>query len=105
MLYLGNPINSLFVAPAVTPVKNVLQKLTNNPGIRLFQYDPRDYKLVVSWRDFRIDPIVIHTYLCGFISLVEYFQQSYRELYFVLKSQDVFLLFVLGMQHFLSRAL
>lgn len=42
----GNPINSLFVAPAVTPVKNVLQKLTNNPGIRLFQYDPRDYKLV-----------------------------------------------------------
>lgn len=34
------------MAPAVTPVKNVLEKLTNNPGIRLFQYDPRDYKLV-----------------------------------------------------------
>uniref|UniRef100_A0A8C7BMS1 Acid sphingomyelinase-like phosphodiesterase n=1 Tax=Neovison vison TaxID=452646 RepID=A0A8C7BMS1_NEOVI len=42
----GSPINSLFVAPAVTPVKSVLQKQTNNPGVRLFQYDPRDYKLL-----------------------------------------------------------
>lgn len=42
----GNPINSLFVAPAVTPVKGVLQKQTNNPGIRLFQYDLHDYKLL-----------------------------------------------------------
>lgn len=42
----GNPINSLFVAPAVTPVKNVLQKQTNNPGVRLFQYDPHDYTLL-----------------------------------------------------------
>ncbi|KAB0352782.1 hypothetical protein FD754_017639 [Muntiacus muntjak] len=42
----GNPVNSLFVAPAVTPVRSVLEKLTNNPGIRLFQYDPRDYKLL-----------------------------------------------------------
>ncbi|XP_012305476.2 acid sphingomyelinase-like phosphodiesterase 3a [Aotus nancymaae] len=42
----GSPVNSLFVAPAVTPVKSVLEKQTNNPGIRLFQYDPRDYKLL-----------------------------------------------------------
>ncbi|KAF3831889.1 hypothetical protein GH733_000701 [Mirounga leonina] len=42
----GSPINSLFVAPAVTPVKSVLQKQTNNPGVRLFQYDPHDYKLL-----------------------------------------------------------
>ncbi|XP_006834797.1 PREDICTED: acid sphingomyelinase-like phosphodiesterase 3a [Chrysochloris asiatica] len=42
----GNPINSLFVAPAVTPVKSVLEKQTNNPGVRLFQYDPRDYLLL-----------------------------------------------------------
>ncbi|KAM9060674.1 cyclic GMP-AMP phosphodiesterase SMPDL3A isoform 2-T2 [Megaptera novaeangliae] len=42
----GNPINSLFVAPAVTPVKSVLEKQTNNPGVRLFQYDRRDYKLL-----------------------------------------------------------
>lgn len=42
----GSPINSLFVAPAVTPVKSVLQKQTNNPGVRLFQYDLHDYKLL-----------------------------------------------------------
>ncbi|XP_047590667.1 acid sphingomyelinase-like phosphodiesterase 3a isoform X2 [Lutra lutra] len=42
----GSPINSLFVAPAVTPVKSVLQNQTNNPGVRLFQYDPHDYKLL-----------------------------------------------------------
>ncbi|XP_073075635.1 cyclic GMP-AMP phosphodiesterase SMPDL3A isoform X2 [Manis javanica] len=42
----GSPVNSLFVAPAVTPVKSVLEKQTNNPGVRLFQYDPRDYKLL-----------------------------------------------------------
>nr|KAF6463179.1 sphingomyelin phosphodiesterase acid like 3A [Molossus molossus] len=42
----GSPINSAFVAPAVTPVKGTLQKQTNNPGIRLFQYDPHDYKLL-----------------------------------------------------------
>ena len=48
----GNPVNSLFVAPAVTPVKSVLEKVTNNPGVRLFQYDPRDYKLLVSWCNF-----------------------------------------------------
>ncbi|KAK2488616.1 hypothetical protein MC885_003178 [Smutsia gigantea] len=27
-------------------VKSVLEKQTNNPGVRLFQYDPRDYKLL-----------------------------------------------------------
>ncbi|XP_040821251.1 acid sphingomyelinase-like phosphodiesterase 3a isoform X1 [Ochotona curzoniae] len=42
----GSPVNSLFVAPAVTPVKSILEKETNNPGIRLFQYDPHDYKLL-----------------------------------------------------------
>ncbi|XP_007521368.2 acid sphingomyelinase-like phosphodiesterase 3a [Erinaceus europaeus] len=42
----GNPISSLFVAPAVTPVKSIKEKQTNNPGIRLFQYDPHDYKLL-----------------------------------------------------------
>ncbi|XP_029799970.1 acid sphingomyelinase-like phosphodiesterase 3a [Suricata suricatta] len=42
----GRPVNSLFVAPAVTPVKSVSEALTNNPGVRLFQYDPHDYKLL-----------------------------------------------------------
>lgn len=72
----GSPINSAFVAPAVTPVKGALQKQTNNPAVRLFQYDPRDYKLLVSWYNFRIDPILTHVFVV-FISLVECFQQSY----------------------------
>lgn len=42
----GSPINSVFVAPAVTPVKGVSQKETNNPGVRLFQYKPGDYTLL-----------------------------------------------------------
>ncbi|KAG8510920.1 Acid sphingomyelinase-like phosphodiesterase 3a, partial [Galemys pyrenaicus] len=46
----GSPVSSVFVAPAVTPVKNVLQKETNNPGVRLFQYNPRDYKLLDMWQ-------------------------------------------------------
>ncbi|KAM5264007.1 cyclic GMP-AMP phosphodiesterase SMPDL3A [Ctenodactylus gundi] len=42
----GHPVSSLFVAPAVTPVRSVLEKETNNPGVRLFQYDTRDYILL-----------------------------------------------------------
>uniref|UniRef100_A0A8C2VQ13 Cyclic GMP-AMP phosphodiesterase SMPDL3A n=1 Tax=Chinchilla lanigera TaxID=34839 RepID=A0A8C2VQ13_CHILA len=42
----GRPVSSLFVSPAITPVRNVLEKETNNPGIRLFQYKPRDYTLL-----------------------------------------------------------
>nr|XP_033794073.1 acid sphingomyelinase-like phosphodiesterase 3a isoform X2 [Geotrypetes seraphini] len=41
----GIPVNSLFVAPAVTPIKNFLHVDSNNPGIRLYQYDPSDYSL------------------------------------------------------------
>lgn len=41
------PVNSLFVAPAVTPVKSVLQMESNNPGVRLYQYDLFDYSLLV----------------------------------------------------------
>lgn len=46
------PVNSLFVAPAVTPVKSVLQTESNNPGVRLYQYDLFDYSLLVS-KDFK----------------------------------------------------
>lgn len=46
------PINSLFVAPAVTPVKDVWQMESNNPGVRLYQYDLFDYSLLVS-KDFK----------------------------------------------------
>ncbi|XP_071405093.1 cyclic GMP-AMP phosphodiesterase SMPDL3A isoform X2 [Pithys albifrons albifrons] len=43
------PVNSLFVAPAVTPVKNVWQMESNNPGVRLYQYDFLDYSLLVYY--------------------------------------------------------
>ncbi|XP_077018912.1 cyclic GMP-AMP phosphodiesterase SMPDL3A isoform X2 [Tamandua tetradactyla] len=46
----GRPLSSLFVAPAVTPVKGVLEKQTNNPGVRLFRYAPQDYKLLDMWQ-------------------------------------------------------
>nr|XP_003479783.1 acid sphingomyelinase-like phosphodiesterase 3a [Cavia porcellus] len=42
----GRPLSSLFVSPAVTPVRNVFEKQTNNPGVRLFQYEPHNYTLL-----------------------------------------------------------
>lgn len=42
------PVNSLFVAPAVTPVMDVFEVDSNNPGVRLYQYDPLSYNLLVS---------------------------------------------------------
>ncbi|KAH0622273.1 hypothetical protein JD844_024429, partial [Phrynosoma platyrhinos] len=42
----GKPVNSLFVAPAVTPVKDFWEADTNNPGVRLYQYDPPSYNLL-----------------------------------------------------------
>ncbi|XP_025910363.1 acid sphingomyelinase-like phosphodiesterase 3a [Nothoprocta perdicaria] len=44
------PVNSLFVAPAVTPVKNVWQTESNNPGVRLYQYNLLDYSLLDLWQ-------------------------------------------------------
>ncbi|NXH18962.1 ASM3A phosphodiesterase, partial [Bucco capensis] len=46
----GKAVNSLFVAPAVTPVKNVWQLESNNPGVRLYQYDVLDYSLLDLWQ-------------------------------------------------------
>uniref|UniRef100_A0A4W3IJR0 Sphingomyelin phosphodiesterase acid like 3A n=1 Tax=Callorhinchus milii TaxID=7868 RepID=A0A4W3IJR0_CALMI len=46
----GNPVNSLFVAPAVTPMKGFLDLVTNNPGIRLFKYSTNDYSLLDFWQ-------------------------------------------------------
>lgn len=80
----GNPINSLFVAPAVTPVKGASQKQTNNPGIRLFRYDPCDYKLLVSWHNVRIDPILMPFFSFHYFN--EMFSVQLCELYFMLKN-------------------
>ncbi|XP_015262832.1 PREDICTED: acid sphingomyelinase-like phosphodiesterase 3a [Gekko japonicus] len=46
----GNPINSLFVAPAVTPVKSLWEVDSNNPGVRLYQYDPLSYSVLDLWQ-------------------------------------------------------
>ncbi|XP_041044778.1 acid sphingomyelinase-like phosphodiesterase 3a [Carcharodon carcharias] len=46
----GNPINSLFVAPAVTPQRRTLNGVTNNPGLRLYKYDTSDYSLLDFWQ-------------------------------------------------------
>ncbi|MBN3270471.1 ASM3A phosphodiesterase, partial [Polyodon spathula] len=45
----GNAVNSLFVAPAVTPIMGVLESQSNNPGFRLYQYDSSDYNLLVEF--------------------------------------------------------
>ena len=44
----GKPVNSLFVSPAVTPIKSVSEPYSNNPGFRMYLYQPQDYTLLVS---------------------------------------------------------
>ncbi|KAM3931611.1 cyclic GMP-AMP phosphodiesterase SMPDL3A [Leptodactylus fuscus] len=39
------PVGSVFVAPAVTPIKSASEKDSNNPGFRLYQYDTNTYSL------------------------------------------------------------
>ncbi|XP_078255713.1 cyclic GMP-AMP phosphodiesterase SMPDL3A isoform X1 [Rhinoraja longicauda] len=46
----GNPVNSLFVGPAVTPLKRFLKQVSNNPGFRLYKYDTQDYSLLDFWQ-------------------------------------------------------
>ncbi|XP_060094769.1 acid sphingomyelinase-like phosphodiesterase 3a isoform X2 [Heteronotia binoei] len=46
----GKPVNSLFVAPAVTPVKSLWQVDSNNPGVRLYQYDSLSYSVLDLWQ-------------------------------------------------------
>ncbi|XP_005990512.1 acid sphingomyelinase-like phosphodiesterase 3a isoform X2 [Latimeria chalumnae] len=46
----GNPINSLFVAPAVTPIKDALEITSNNPGFRLYKYNSKDYSMLDLWQ-------------------------------------------------------
>ncbi|KAM4633590.1 cyclic GMP-AMP phosphodiesterase SMPDL3A [Polymixia lowei] len=46
----GRPVNSLFVAPAITPIKHVLEPYSNNPAYRLFHYDTSNYTLLDIWQ-------------------------------------------------------
>ncbi|KAL0967388.1 hypothetical protein UPYG_G00251600 [Umbra pygmaea] len=46
----GKPVNSLFVTPALTPIKSVEQPYSNNPAFRMYHYDPKDYSLLDIWQ-------------------------------------------------------
>ncbi|XP_062323253.1 acid sphingomyelinase-like phosphodiesterase 3a isoform X1 [Osmerus eperlanus] len=46
----GKPVNSLFVSPAVTPIKSVSEPYSNNPGFRMYLYHPQDYTLLDVWQ-------------------------------------------------------
>lgn len=43
----GKPVNSLFVSPALTPIKAVLEPYSNNPAYRMYQYDNSDFSVLV----------------------------------------------------------
>lgn len=47
MCSVGRPVNSLFVSPAVTPIKHVTEPYSNNPSFRMYQYDSKDYAVLV----------------------------------------------------------
>ncbi|KAL2081925.1 hypothetical protein ACEWY4_021743 [Coilia grayii] len=46
----GKPVNSVFVTPAVTPIKNAREPYSNNPAVRLYPYDPADYGVLDVWQ-------------------------------------------------------
>lgn len=43
----GKPVNSLFVSPAVTPIKSVLEPYSNNPAFRMYLYSSDDHGVLV----------------------------------------------------------
>ncbi|RXN10105.1 acid sphingomyelinase-like phosphodiesterase 3a [Labeo rohita] len=46
----GKPVNSIFVTPAVTPIKSLLEPFSNNPGVRAYLYHPDNYGLLDIWQ-------------------------------------------------------
>ncbi|XP_059212455.1 acid sphingomyelinase-like phosphodiesterase 3a [Centropristis striata] len=46
----GNPLNSLFVSPSVTPIKNIKEPYSNNPAFRMYLYDSNDYNMLDIWQ-------------------------------------------------------
>lgn len=46
----GKPVNSIFVSPAVTPIKHVLEPYSNNPAFRMYLYFTEDYTLFDIWQ-------------------------------------------------------
>uniref|UniRef100_G3PEI7 Acid sphingomyelinase-like phosphodiesterase n=1 Tax=Gasterosteus aculeatus aculeatus TaxID=481459 RepID=G3PEI7_GASAC len=48
----GKPLTSLFVSPAVTPIKHVEEPYSNNPALRVYLYDPEDFAVLDLWQYF-----------------------------------------------------
>lgn len=46
----GKPVNSLFVSPAVTPIKDAEQSYSNNPSFRMYLYNNKDYTMLDIWQ-------------------------------------------------------
>ncbi|MBN3303245.1 ASM3A phosphodiesterase, partial [Amia calva] len=46
----GQAVSSLFVTPAVTPIKGSSESDSNNPGFRFYQYSSQDFRLLDIWQ-------------------------------------------------------
>ncbi|XP_068609960.1 cyclic GMP-AMP phosphodiesterase SMPDL3A [Brachionichthys hirsutus] len=46
----NNPVNSIFVSPAVTPIKSPHEVYSNNPAFRMYLFNMRDYCLLDIWQ-------------------------------------------------------
>lgn len=46
----GKPVNSLFVSPAVTPIKSAIEPYSNNPGFRMYKYDVENFAVLDIWQ-------------------------------------------------------
>ncbi|XP_037100740.1 acid sphingomyelinase-like phosphodiesterase 3a [Syngnathus acus] len=48
----GEAVNSVFVSPAVTPIKSSWETYSNNPAVRLYFYDKQDFGILDIWQYF-----------------------------------------------------
>ncbi|XP_076128668.1 cyclic GMP-AMP phosphodiesterase SMPDL3A [Alosa pseudoharengus] len=46
----GKPLGSVFVTPSITPWKGARDPYSNNPGVRMYLYDPADYGVLDVWQ-------------------------------------------------------
>lgn len=46
----GEPLSSIFVSPAVTPIKRVLEPYSNNPAFRMYLYHGSDFTPLDIWQ-------------------------------------------------------
>lgn len=48
LFLIDSAVNSIFVAPAVTPIRDFSEPYSNNPAVRLYFYDKQDFGILVS---------------------------------------------------------